>query len=262
MNHYKSYFTKIDPLLSAAAGAAVFFLLFGFAALDINGYRLFSHGDPGMHYIGWRFFREAAWQLKPGLMNNIHYPYSISVIFTDSVPVAAVFFKLFRGVLTENFNYFGLWTLLCFILQGFFAERILALRIENRLLKFVGVCFFLITPALLKRAFWHTALTSHFLILAALYMLLDTGEGFIKELLYWGILGFLCASIHIYFLGMCGLICLFAAIDRGRRDRYSVPQCFMIPLSFLVCGVITVWILGGLDSGMMSGAPGFGYYSF
>ncbi len=239
-------------------GALVFFMLFGFSALDINGCRLFSHGDPGMHYIGWRFFREAPWQIRPGLMNNIHYPFSISVIFTDSIPLMAVIFKLFRSLLPREFNYFGLWTLISFMLQGFFAYKILSLHCKNPVIRFMGTLFFILTPAFIKRCFWHTALTSHFLILASLYLLFSKKVR--NEIWLWALLGFLCGSIHLYFLGICGLIAVFAAIDRGRREIYS--PFLLIPVLFTVSGVFAVWLLGGFESGMAAGAPGFGNYCF
>ncbi len=241
----------------------MFLILFGLSSLDLNGYRLFSHGDPGMHYIGWRFFREAPWQIMPGLMNDLDYPYSVSVIFTDSIPLMAVFFKIFRDILPVSFNYLGLWTVLCFVLQGVFSFKILDLYVRNRLLKYTGGCFFVMTPALIKRTFWHTALTSHFLILAALYLFLNDKEKRVgHEVLCWGLLGFLCGSIHLYFLGFCGMIAVFAAVDRMRRGSFHVWKALLLPLVFALTGFITVWILGGLDSGMFSGAPGFGYYSF
>ena len=249
-----------DRILAAVMGAVVFFMLFGFSAIDINGCRLFSEGDPCMHYLGWRFFREAPWQAKIGLMNNIHYPYSISVIFTDSIPLMAVIFKVFREILPEYFNYFGLWTLFSFVLQGYFAFKILSLYTGDRMLKFTGTLFFILTPALIKRCFWHTALTSHFLILAALLILFDKKIG--KEVLRFAVLGLLCGSIHLYFLGICGMIAFFTAVDRLRREMYSPVKCMSIPIIFGVAGAFTVWILGGFDSGMNEGAPGFGDYSF
>lgn len=270
-----SFYKKhIGVIASGVLGAAVFLLIFGFLSLDITGCRLFSRGDPGMHYIGWRFYKEAPFQWKMGLMNNLNNPYSVSVIFTDSVPVVAVFFKLFRRIIPETFNYFGLWTLASFVLQGIFSYKLLSLKIRNKLLRSTGVLFFILTPAFIKRAFWHTALTSHFLILASLYLLMYPGnrknlyhgikdpEFLKKELLPWTAMGILCASIHLYFLGICGLIAVFTSVDRWHRETENVLYAFLVPVFFNIAGIVTVFFLGGFDSGMSAAAGGFGQYSF
>ena len=264
MVRIKSFFKENrDALISGVIGILVFLLLFGFSAMDVTGYRLFSRGDPGAHYIGWRFFKDAAWQLKPGLMDNLNYPNKVSVIFTDSIPLLAVFFKIFRALIPETFNYFGIWICFCFFMQGYMASKILRLRVKNRLIHWYGVLFFVLTPAFIKRAFWHTALTAHFLLLIALYLLLkeDDRENTGRKLIFWGILGFLCSGIHLYFLGICGMVAVFAGLDVFLR-RKGEKKALLIPFVFGIPGAVNTWILGAFDSGMAPGAPGFGYYSF
>ena len=68
------------------------------------------------------------------------------MIFTDSVPLLAVFFKLFRGVLPEQFQYFGLWGLLCFALQGAFGALLIFHYVGKRAEAAVGSLLFVITP--------------------------------------------------------------------------------------------------------------------
>ena len=276
--------SEVRIVISGLIGVLVFLILFGTESLSILDNRLFSRGDPGEHYIGWRFFRDSDWQILPGLMNRIDHPYSVSVIFTDSLPLMAVIFKLFKGILPREFNYLGLWTVFSFFMQGAAAAMILGLYTGDRsdkdisddgsysgfvfsdLLVIIGSVFFVLTPAFVIRAFWHTTLTSHFLILFSLYLLfgrekLSKRYSLPVRMLFWGILGFLCGSIHLYFLGICGLIACAYACDewlRGNEGFFS----FLAPVAFGLSGLITIWLLGAFDSGMGSGAPGFGYYSF
>ena len=54
------------------------------------------------------------------------YPFRTSVLFTDSLPLAALFFKLLGGILPTRFQYFGWWGLLCYALQGGLAQAVIA----------------------------------------------------------------------------------------------------------------------------------------
>ncbi len=276
---------EVRIVISGLIGVLVFLILFGTESLSILDNRLFSRGDPGAHYIGWRFFRDSDWQIHPGLMNRIDHPYSVSIIFTDSLPLLAVIFKLFRGILPKEFNYLGLWTVFAFFMQGAAAAMILGLYAgsgsdkENSgngyhvgqgfafsdILVIVGSVFFVLTPAFVIRAFWHTTLTSHFLILLSLYLFLGReriSERYsrIVRLIFWTVIGFLCGSIHLYFLGICGIIACAYACDEWLRSNEGIFS-FLAPVAFGAAGLITIWLFGAFDSGMGSGAPGFGHYS-
>ena len=90
----------------------------------INGY---IEKDISQHYSGWMLYRNSPWRFPVGLGENIAYPYGNVVSFTDSIPMFAIFFKLFRAILPETFQYFGLFVMLCFMLQGAFAALLCGL---------------------------------------------------------------------------------------------------------------------------------------
>ena len=43
-----------------------------------------------------------------------------SIVYSDSIPLFALIFKLINFALPEKFQYFSLWFMVCFFLQGFF----------------------------------------------------------------------------------------------------------------------------------------------
>lgn len=45
----------------------------------------------------------------------------VSVLYTDSIPLFAIFFKALSPLLPETFQYFGLFGLMCYMLNGGFA---------------------------------------------------------------------------------------------------------------------------------------------
>ncbi len=255
---------------AGALGAIVFLALFGAKVLSPAFTGFLTAGDPGQHYYGWLLFREAPWQKFIGMMNTADYPYSVSVVYTDSIPLCAVFFKLFRNILPPEFQYFGLWAFFSFIMQGVMAERILERYVKNPFQRLLDCVFFISTPAFVKREFWHIALASHWILLSALYCFIsdtDTEDrnGNPKRkamiLIRWACLGVLCAFVHLYFLGICGLAAVFSGIRiwyEGKGKRLAV----LVPVSFVLASLPALWILGVFSSGMAFGAPGTGYYNF
>ena len=81
-------------LISALIGAIAFIYICGTYVLNpTNVDWLMTGGDLSQHYIGWKYFREAAWQFPIGVMNNCVNPFDTSIIFMDPLPLFAVFFK-------------------------------------------------------------------------------------------------------------------------------------------------------------------------
>lgn len=246
-----------------------FILIYGVNVLDVTYTDwLLCGGDLSQHYLGWKLFRCAPWQWHIGMMNNIAYPFSESIIFTDSIPLLAVIFKLLSGILPESFQYFGLWGLLCFMLQGYLASlilrRYLSHNVRGEWQTVIGSMFFVLAPILLRRMYWHTSLGGQWLILLALVLYVYHDDWFDsagRMITVWGCTGILCASVHIYFLPMCGVILLgFLAIDC--LQRRAIWRSLATLAAYLIGAVLTIWILGGFISGMDDGAPGLGYYSF
>ena len=101
------------------SGIIVFLCIYGFKPLIVNytGW-IMGRGDLTQHYLGWCFFRSDPWTLPLGYTRSFGYPIGINITFTDSIPLFALFFKLLNPILPAEFQYFGMWELLCFILQA------------------------------------------------------------------------------------------------------------------------------------------------
>ena len=74
--------------------------------------------DSEQHYIAWLFFKNTPLIQFP-LFKNYHYGMEISssLIHSDSVPLMAIFFKMFKDLIPHHFQYFGLWIYICFVLR-------------------------------------------------------------------------------------------------------------------------------------------------
>ena len=118
------------PLTGALLGALVFLAVYGVRVLDPTSVDWLLNNpspDPAQHYLGWALFRRSPVHLPYiGANYNAVHPFRTSVLFTDSLPLAALFFKLLGGALPTRFQYFGWWGLACYMLQGGLAQAVIA----------------------------------------------------------------------------------------------------------------------------------------
>ena len=263
-------------LTGALLGALVFIILYGVRVLDptcVDWILNNPSPDPSQHYLGWVFFRRSAWHLPYiGANYSAIYPYRTSILYTDSIPLLAVFFKLFRGILPAQFQYLGLWGLFCYAMQGGLAQALIA-RIggvrpgetAKQWASVLGAGVLVLFPALNIRMFAHTALAANWLVLLALYLWLGAEQAVSKPsterlCLWWGIMGLLCAGIHLYYLPMVGMVLVAACVQRGLEKRG--PAAVVLPVvSFCGTALAELFLLGafasnfaGYSNGYLSGA--------
>lgn len=253
-------------IVAALLGGIAFALIYGIKILNpLYTDWLLTGGDPSQHYLGWEFFRRSDWYFPLGLTDQLAYPLKTSVIYTDSIPIFAVFFKLFRSILPQQFQYFGIWGLLCFVLQGYYAAKILGERSSSKAVILVGTVFFIVSPVMLFRMYYHTALAAHWLILLAIYFYFKHEKEYrdiFKPVMQWGILGILIGSIHLYFVPMCGAILLGYILCSIWKERKVRIRFFYPGISFSVGLFLTIYLLGGFSSGADTGTNNLGLFSF
>lgn len=77
------------------------------------------------------------------------------------------------------------------------------------------------------------------------------------KILHWGILGFLCTTVHLYFLPMCFIIlCAFLYYDIRRQGKIKGNQAFIL-FGFWAGVLIPMLMLGGFMQGMSISSLGF-----
>ena len=253
-------------IVAALLGGIAFVLIYGVKILNpLYTDWLLTGGDPSQHYLGWEFFRRSDWYFPLGLTDQLAYPLKTSVIYTDSIPIFAVFFKLFRSILPRQFQYFGIWGLLCFVLQGYYAAKILGERSSSKTVILAGSIFFIVSPVMVFRMYYHTALAAHWLILWAIYFYSKHEKEYrdiFRPVMQWGILGILIGSIHLYFVPMCGAILLGYILCSIWKERKIRIRFFYPGISFSVGLFLTVYLLGGFSSGADTGTNNLGLFSF
>jgi hypothetical protein len=127
-----------------------------------------SGGDSLLHIIGMRYFLADEWHFPLFQTQLIAPPEGVNIIYTDSLPLFALIAKLFRPLLPEQINYFGIWYFLSYVLQGIASVFLLcSLGVKGLLPDLAGTVMAISFPALLHRT-GQAALCGHFLVLFAL----------------------------------------------------------------------------------------------
>lgn len=266
---------RAEYIVTTGVSIALFYALYGFKVLNpLYIDWLLAGGDPTQHYLGWALYRYAPFRIRLGLLNTAAYPYDTSVIFTDSIPLMAVPCK-FIGIFTDRqFQYFGIWGMACIILMSVCSCYLFKRFTDNKILLAMLSMLVTLSPCMLRRIFWHSSLGAHFLIIIGLILIVYRDrlcDSMYHEALRWAILAFLCAFVHIYFLAMTGFILvgyMVCVILDNRKTKTSETytsialKVLIPPVVFCMSAAISIWFLGGFSSGMLSGAPGLGYYSF
>lgn len=222
---------------------------------------LMAGGDLSQHYLGWVAYRNSAWHFPIGLVDTLAYPHVTSLIFTDSIPLFALFFKILSPILPESFQYFGLWGIVSFILQGVLTARILKNFTDNKSVIILSAVLFVYTPVMILRMYVHTALAGQWVLLLGLETILasrmyEDGHIYKRACL----LGVLSSAVHLYFVLMNGIILVGACLlDVVRYKR--VKRSMAVLLVYILSAALIVALFGGFTSGMMASAWGLGEYS-
>ena len=251
--------------LGCLLGATVFFLLYGFSPLDVTNDAWLRGGyieaDIQQHYAGWLFYRQSDFSVPLCFSDRINWPFGLSVAFTDSIPLFAALFRLLEPLLPSTFQYFGLFTLLCFVLQGGFACLLVALFSRRISVVMLGAVPFVFSPVLLERAFRHTALAAQFLILAALYYYIrGRHEG---RFFYTGLflINCLTLAIHPYFVPMTYAL-TFALLAEHATLHKQLAKPALLLAGNLGCTLLMGWLFGLFNGGSASGGSGVQYGHF
>ena len=143
MKFYSKYLIPFFALFA-------FFLSVGYLGLENLSFKninwLYGIADISNAQNGWDFFKNDQWHYPLGKNKNYGLDIGTSIIFTDSIPVLAFFFKIFKNFLSGNFQYFSFWIFTCFFLQSYLAFLIIYKNTSNFFYSFISCIFFILSP--------------------------------------------------------------------------------------------------------------------
>jgi hypothetical protein len=258
--------------MGAAIGAFVMLAIFGDRfVLGTSAYWEYPRGDAKIFLSGYQYFVHELWAWPPGMIQSIAPPTGVSLTFTDSVPLLALFAKLVEPIVPNALHAtfarpYGMWLLLVFTLQGLMAARV-DQRLGGRTLASAALtaAFVCTLPTFLVR-FGHEALDAHFYLLWALLLvvIVRNEPPRWQHIGEWSLLVLLVALTHPYLLAMCGA--LFAAWCVTALRTHRRPVLASVLAAVAAAGALVLFamsVLGLLHLRTVSGRSyGFGEASF
>ena len=238
-------------------GIVAYFVVTGGRTLNPQNIAWLSKGDPATYFLGWHFFRNTPWGWPLGLNPRYGAEIGSAIAFIDNVPLLAFPFKLITRWLPATFQYFGIWTLLCFVLQAWFGWLLAGLVTRVPFARACGSALFIFAPPFLWRLQGHYQMEGQWLVLAALYICF--GPRRLSRNAAWPVLAFTVALVHSYMTAMVLGLWLSDWLRRvlfEPRTRAEFVQPVLIPALVL----LAVWQEGLFVIGSGTVKHGFGEY--
>lgn len=203
--------------------------------------------DWGTHQLGWEFYRNDAWQFPIGNVDSYFHPLGTNIGFTDSIPLFAIFFKIFRPLLPSDFQYFGLWLFLCHLLAAYYTILLCRLFRVKDIYIFIAVIFVAANPVLIYRGL-HPALCAHWLLIASVYVyFLDPSVVRPARILYYQfILLIIAALVNPY---LCFMVLGFNVITPLKLSffqKVTNKKYFFLYIAGTFLSLFLCWYITGM----------------
>ncbi len=254
----------VVPAVAGLVGAITFAICLGPSLVDPTNIDWLMRGDFALHFLGWHLYRHGPWTMPIGATPLLIWPIGSSIGLTDSIPIAAFFFKLLDPLLPETFQFIGLWLVSCFALQGVFGVLLMRLVTPNPVLQLLGAALLILSPPLIFRV-GHAALTAHWLLLASLWLSLrhDADQPTWSLAAWWAALVAFAAATQPYLWFMVVILMVAA---HARQFLVAPKRLLRIGLHVAIAMAaagVALWQAGSLGVGANDGLEvgGFGGWS-
>jgi len=250
--------------LGALTGVVV-----GLQALDPQfvagrGKWLGPENDLIAYLVAWNYYIIDRWRLPLFSLPAMGYPEGGNVLFNDGLPLTALVTKIVYRVLGVRENPFGWWVFLTYVLQGAMAARLVcAVGVRS-----VWACTAAAVLAIVNISFgsrlWHTALSSHFVLLWVLALHFESLRRGRAKVIELSVVLALALLINAYLFAMVFafvVATLFALWLRGQLTRRDARDSALGAAASVVLGIIAGYGLFLTNPTTMK-SHGFGGYSW
>ena len=239
----------------AALGGGLWCASYLWPMLNPFSLQIVLQEDWAQHALGFLFFRNEPLRFPLGAIQGFLYPLGTTLGYMDSIPLVGLLLRPFDALLPGDFQYLGLWILLCSMSLAFVAARVAALVTPHWEQQALAGMLLAAAPCLLMRLI-HPALCAHWLIVAALGLSFAPSP---RSLIAAFLLLAISAATHPYLAVM--VLALLIALPWSQRAQLGVrlALCLTVGQVALVAGLL--FALGYAAPGLDLAARGFGEYS-
>lgn len=209
-----------------------------------------TQGD-GVAEISWEFFRhQPIFQFPLGLNPKYGLEISSTIAFDGQIPLMSLIFHPFSSILPDRFQYVGIFLLISFTLNYYFAAKIFSFLKMTMIQVIVNSAILSLSPIILNRYIDHThySLTSAWLILWAIYLCLKNDVNDYQWILVLNI----SILIHFYYLlfvfGLFFINLIFQVLHKRQKVINFLLQNSIAILSISLNMLIVGFFYGDIDT--------------
>lgn len=216
--------------------------------------------DTETHWLGWQFFKNESLLNFP-IFKNSNYGMELgsSLVLNDSLAIMALIFKPFSSIIPFEFQYFGIWAYICFILQSFIAMKIFENFIDDSIIVILCALLFAMLPPFLWRLHGHFGLLGHWLLIYGFFIYLTSKNLNLKS---WIIIVTVSLLINAYISAMLIGIFLADLIKyKVLNSNITVKALLGNFWKFIVFLLISLFTFGYFMIGKGAGGKGYGKFN-
>jgi hypothetical protein len=198
------------------------------------------------HQTGILAYLNEPWHWPPFHTTLLAAPDSVSLVFTDSLPLPTFLAKVIQSLTGWQLPVLGWWLVATYLLQPVAMAAVLrALGVERPLPLLAGSVIAVMLPWFLWR-FGHTALAGHFLLLFQLALVLGLPRARLPgpRLLAVGALAWFALLVHAYLFLMVAAVGFGGFCDVLRRGQLGWRQSLPGLLLWLAGTAAILWVAG------------------
>jgi hypothetical protein len=227
--------------------------------LGASSYWQTESDDITQYVAGFNLYFSAPWQWPLLAFDSLNFPKGTRVTFVDAIPLYALLLKFLVPASWAPFNPFGIWVLLCFVLQAVAAWYLLrVLRINSWAFLLALTLLLIGFPALMARM-GHISLMSHWILLFALALYVKTQAHSRMTVTAWTCLLTAAFYVNIYLFVMASGI--FGAAWLSMQSPLVLRNWLRLLTPCVVLGLSSLITLFPLPTAEVTSEWGFGYYS-
>jgi hypothetical protein len=248
-------------LIAAYIGVVVSILLVGAHSIWPTNVDWLAQGDLASTQTAWNYFRHTSIaQWPPTIIENYGNGWNTFYMSAGGNLPLGIPFRFFNAFLPSSFQFIGIWTCLCFALQGFFAAKIINLYISSKVLIVFLASNFLVAPIFIYRIGYmtHSQLGAQWILLCAIYLFLSKkGSSF-----QWASLVAISLLIEMYMSIMVLTMLLafvFSRVISSRSKDDKIRSILILVPSFFV-SLALLGLLGFFS--LPGGISGEGFFRY
>jgi hypothetical protein len=232
--------------------------------LGTGGKWIHPRNDLVAYLVAWNYYIVDHWRLPLFTIPSMTYPEGGSVLFSDALPLTALATKAVYHASGIRVNPFGWWTLVTYVLQGAAAARLVcAAGVRSHRASMAAAVLAIVNVAFVERL-GHTAVSSHFLVIWALAVHLDSvRQGRWRAVEATAVLA-LTLLVNAYLFAMVAALQLAALVTlwiRGQLTRQDLSRAAIGAAGTALLGMVAGYGVLLTNPATMK-AQGFGHYSW